>query len=120
MVRVFKYPFPVLLAPVDTEAFKANGANPLLRWQSVGNLAQDEYYEITIERLWQNKPYYAGSDWTKETEYIVPKAIVLNTSDIDTYTWWVTVKRLTGTNSNGNKIGEAVSPPSESRTFTWK
>jgi len=118
--KVLKYPAVVLVAPVDRAGFSADGANPLLRWQPVGQLAPDEYYEVTIERTWQNQPYYAGSDWTKETEYLVPKAIVLNTSDIDTYTWWVTVKRLTGTNSAGNKIGEALSPPSEARTFTWK
>lgn len=119
-VKEYKYPAPVLTAPVDTEVFTAEGGNPLLQWRPVGQLAADEYYEVTIERTWQNKPYYAGSDWVKETEYIVPKAIVLHTSDIDTYTWWVTVKRLVGTNSSGGKVGEAVSPPSESRTFTWK
>lgn len=113
------YPAPTLIAPANTESFDAGGT-PVLRWQGVGTLAPDEYYEVTIERIWQNAPYYAGSDWTKESEYIVPKAIVLNTSDSDQYTWWVTIKRLTGTDASGNKKGEALSLPSESRTFTWK
>jgi hypothetical protein len=119
VVTGHKYSAPVLIAPVDSEFFTTDGI-PVLRWAPVGELAPDEYYEVTIERTWQSKPYYAGSDWTKDSEYIVPKTIVLNTSDTDQYTWWVTVKRLTGTNSSGGKIGEALSPPSETRTFTWK
>lgn len=118
-VAADKYPPPALLIPSDSESFTSEG-QPVLRWERVGELAPDEYYEVTIERIWQNDPYYAGSDWTRDAEYIVPKTIVLNTSDTGVYTWWVTVKRLTGTNSGGGKVGEPVSPPSESRTFTWQ
>lgn len=115
----FKYPPVKLLVPVDTEAFTGDRA-PLLRWESVGELDPDEYYEVTIRRTWQGEPYYAGSDWVKEPQYLVPIELVYDTSDLDEYTWWVTVKRQTGTNESGGKVGKPLSPPSEKRTFIWK
>lgn len=111
-----KYDPPVLEAPVNQEVF-ASDVRPLLRWHAVP-LAEDEYYEVTIERLWQNQPYYAGSEWLRESELLVP-SFVLGTSDTNQYTWWVTIKRQTGTTSAGGRVGEPVSPPSEQRTFTW-
>lgn len=112
----FRYGAPTLLAPVDQEAF--SGDVPILRWEAVV-LGPDEYYEVTIERFWQDQPYYAGSDWLREPQMVVP-TFVRGTSDTHQYTWWVTVKRLTGTNAAGGKIGEAISPPSQQRTFTWQ
>lgn len=115
----FKYPPVKLLVPVNTESFMKDRA-PLLRWESVGQLGPDEYYEVTISRTWQGEPYYAGSDWVQEPQYLVPAELVYGTSDLDEYTWWVTVKRQTGTNESGGKVGEPLSPPSEKRTFIWK
>jgi hypothetical protein len=115
-VQAFSYAAPKLLAPVDQEGFGSNG--PVLRWEAVP-LGPDEYYEVTIERFWQDQPYYAGSDWVKEPQMTLP-TFVRGTSDTHQYTWWVTVKRLTGTNAAGGKVGEAISPPSEQRTFTWQ
>lgn len=111
-----KYGAPQLAIPVDQELFGAD-TQPILRWATVP-LAEDEYFEVTIERLWQNQPFYSGSDWLKEPEMLVP-TFVRGTSDTDQYTWWVTIKRLTGSNSAGGKVGEAISPPSEQRTFIW-
>lgn len=115
----FKYPPVKLLVPVNTESFTKD-REPLLRWESVGELAPDEYYEVTISRTWQDEPYYAGSDWVKEPQYLVPAELVYGTSDLDEYTWWVTVKRQTDTNESGGKVGEPLSPPSAKRTFIWK
>lgn len=115
----FKYPPVTLSVPVNTESFPQDRA-PLLKWESVGELAPDEYYEVTIMRTWQGEPYYAGSDWVKESQYLVPKELVHGTSDLGEYTWWVTVKRQTSTNASGGKVGTPLSPPSEKRTFVWK
>lgn len=110
-----KYPAPTLDIPVNQEIF--GDAQPLLRW-SGQPLAENEYYEVTIERLWQNQPYYSGSEWVQGTELLVP-TFVRGTSDTNQYVWWVTIKRLTGTNTAGGKVGESLSPPSEQRTFIW-
>lgn len=110
-----KYTAPALDIPVDQEIF--GDAQPLLRW-SGGPLGEGEYYEVTIERLWQNQPYYSGSEWVQASELLVP-TFVRGTSDTNQYVWWVTIKRLTGTNTAGGKVGEALSPPSEQRTFIW-
>ena len=109
------YSAPRLLGPSDGVSF--TDAPPVLQWEPV-SLRQDEYFEITIERFWQEQPYYSGSDWVQEPQFAVP-SFVRGTSDTNQYTWWVTIKRLTGTNAAGGKVGEAISPPSEQRTFTW-
>lgn len=112
----FTYEAPTLLEPSDGHVVFGNSP-PTLRWEGPP-LAEDEWYEVTIERLWQNQPYYAGSDWTKSTTLSVP-TFVRGSSDTRHYTWWVTIKRLTGSNAAGGKVGEALSPPSQQRTFTW-
>ncbi len=115
-VQTFRYEAPRLTVPANRDTFSNDP--PTLRWEPVP-LGPDEYYEVTIERLWQNQPYYAGSDWVREPQMAVP-SFVRGTSDTTHYTWWVTIKRLTGTNAAGGKVGEAISPPSEQRTFTWQ
>ncbi len=106
---------PRLVAPDDSATLDSDA--PLLEWQGP-SLTDDQYYEVIIERLWQNQPYYIGSEWVQKPRFEVP-SIVRGTSDTDQYTWWVTIKQLTGTNTAGSKVGEAISPPSEQRTFTW-
>ncbi len=115
MAQGFKYAAPTLLAPASGITFA--GAPPILEWEGSA-LDEDEYFEVTIERIWQNQPYYAGSDWTRETFLVVPD-FVRGSSDTYHYTWWVTIKRQLGTNAAGGRMGEALSPPSEQRTFTW-
>ncbi|MDQ4075245.1 MAG: hypothetical protein M3220_03245 [Chloroflexota bacterium] len=111
----FKYDAPTLQSPTDEAVFSQD--EPMLRWERVP-LAEDEYYEVMIERLWQGEPYYLGSEWLKEPHLEVPD-FVRGTSDSEQYTWWVTIKRQTGTNVAGGRVGEPISPPSEQRTFTW-
>jgi hypothetical protein len=111
-----KYPAPRLIFEDGTRRY-GEGAFPILTWEPMAaGLGADEYYEVTIERNWQNRPFYAGSDWTKETEFY-PQ--VFGTSDNNRYTWWVTVKLFTGFDSHGGNVGVPISPPSEQRTFEW-
>jgi hypothetical protein len=111
-----KYPAPKLTFDDGTIRY-GEGAVPILTWQPVASeLGANEYYEVTIERNWQNQPFYAGSDWTKQTEFY-PQ--VFGTSDSNRYAWWVTVKLFTGHDSHGGKVGVPISPPSEQRTFEW-
>ncbi len=93
---------------------------PLLQWEAVGELGEDEYYNVTIYRPWQGQPYFAGSDWTKDTEFIPNYDVVINTSDKDNlYSWSVTVMRLTEEVEGEGKKGVPISPPSETRSFYW-
>ncbi len=112
----FKYAAPELTAPTEQVVISAQ-AVPILEWEPYP-LQEDEWYDVTIERMWQDQPYYAGSDWTKEPTLVVP-TFVWGTSDTGEYRWWVTIKRMTGSNASGGKVGTAISPPSEQRTFTW-
>jgi len=116
----FKYAAPEIIGPEDGARFGKN-YKPILEWRPVAaGLAPDEYYEVTIERTWQGKLYYAGSDWTRDTRFIPSPDVVRGTSDLGDYHWWVVVKRLTGTDEHGGKQGVALSPPSKRYTFYWK
>jgi hypothetical protein len=116
----FKYAAPEIIGPEDGARFGKN-YKPILEWRPVAvALAPDEYYEVTIERTWQGRQYYAGSDWTRETRFIPSPDVVRGTSDLGDYHWRVVVKRLTGTDERGGKRGVALSPPSKRYTFYWK
>jgi len=111
-----KYPAPKLTFDDGTIRY-GEGAVPILTWDPVTpELGANEYYEVTIERNWQNQPFYAGSDWTKQMEFY-PQ--VFGTSDNHKYAWWVTVKLFTGYDSHDGKVGVPISPPSEQRIFEW-
>lgn len=111
-----KYPAPKLTFDDGTIRY-GEGALHILTWEPVTlELGPDEYYEVTIERNYQNRPNYSGSDWTKETQ-LTP--YVFGSSDNHKYTWFVTVVRLIGYDSHGGKVGAPISPPSEQRIFEW-
>ncbi len=116
----FKYEAPQIIGPEDGATF-GRSYKPILEWLPVATeLPPDEYYEVTIERTWQGKLYYAGSDWVRDTRFIPSDRVVRGTSDQEDYVWWVVVKRLAGTDEQGGKQGVALSPPSKRSTFYWK
>lgn len=116
----FKYEAPQIIGPEDGATF-GRSYKPILEWLPVATeLPPDEYYEVTIERTWQGKLYYAGSDWARDTRFIPSDRVVRGTSDQEDYVWWVVVKRLAGTDEQGGKQGVALSPPSKRSTFYWK
>jgi len=121
--EVVKYPPPALQEPPDEQPVPWN-STVLLKWSSVGELAENEYYHVHLER----RPRTAEEEWygdyvfTKETEYraqgtfIAPFHPAAATGTGVVY-WWVRVVEKIGEDENGKPIGVDVSPSSEERTL---
>jgi hypothetical protein len=118
-----KYEAPILLEPNDSRSVDWN-STLLFKWTSVGELDEDEYYHLHIER----PPPIEGIEWwgdyvfTKDTQYVLNKAFMVpfhlakEHGAAPAY-WWVRVVRKTGEDENGKPIGVDVGLPSERRTL---
>jgi len=118
-----KYPPPALQEPPNGQPVPWN-STVLLKWSSVGELAENEYYHVHLER----RPRTAEEEWygdyiyTKETEYraqgtfIAPFHPAAATGTGVVY-WWVRVVEKIGEDENGKPLGVDVSPSSEERTL---
>jgi LysM repeat protein len=103
---------PVLLIPADG-AVITSGRDVLLTWTSVGTLAKNQWYVVTLQT-----PGSAGAIapfWTKGSSWRVPNDFKPSGRAPAVVVWQVQV--LTG--SPGNP-GEPASPPSASRRFRWQ
>lgn len=117
------YPPPALLDPPDGRPVTWKDA-VLLKWSSVGKLAEDEYYHLHLERrpAGEGQEWYGDYVYTKESEYWVEAAFLspfhppegLEAAEVY---WWVRVVRKTGEDENGKPIGVDIGAPSEERTL---
>lgn len=123
LTGVMLYPPPSLLEPPQNQPV-AWGSTMLLQWSSVGELAEDQYYHVHLER----RPKTAGQEWygdyvfTKETQlraevpFLAPFHPSIEHGQATVY-WWVWVVQKTGEDENGKPIGVDISPYSEERTL---
>ena len=117
------YPPPALLDPPDGRPVSWK-SSVLLKWSSVGELAEDEYYHLHLER----RPAGEGQEWygdyvfTKEPQYWAEVAFLAPFHPPQevgkaTVYWWVWVVRKTGEDENGKPIGVDIGAQSEERTL---
>jgi hypothetical protein len=117
------YPPPALLDPPDGRPVSWQ-STVILEWSSVGDLAEDEYYHLHMER----RPATAGEDWygdyvyTKDTSYLAEEDFLApfhQSADRGEATiyWWVRVVRKTGEDENGKPTGVDIGAHSEERTL---
>jgi hypothetical protein len=118
-----KYPAPVLVDPPNNRPVSWNGELTLI-WEPVGELAEDEYYHVHLER----PPKTEAVDWwgdyvyTKDTElvlqspFLAPFHYAAEHGHAVVY-WWVRVVRKTGEDEAGKPLGVDLSAPSEKRTL---
>jgi hypothetical protein len=103
---------PALLVPED-DAVITSARGTLLTWTSVGTLAKDQWYVVTLET-----PGSQGAIapfWTKGSSWRVPAELRPAGRTPIVVVWQVQV--LTG--SPGNP-GKPASPPSTARKFRWE
>lgn len=119
----FKYPPPVLLEPPSNRPVSWK-STVLLIWSSVGELAEDEYYHVHLER----RPRAEGEEWygdyvyTKDTQFVADAPFLApfhppTSSREGVVYWWVRVVRKTGEDDAGKPIGVDIGAPSEERTL---
>jgi hypothetical protein len=117
------YPPPALLDPPNDRPVTWK-STVLLKWSSVGELAEDEYYHLHLER----RPAREGQEWygdyvyTKEPEYLAEVAFLAPFHAPEevgkaTVYWWVRVVRKTGEDENGKPTGVDIGAHSEERTL---
>ncbi len=120
----FKYPPPVLLEPPNNRPVSWK-STVLLVWEPVGELAEDEYYHVHLERPPKpgtDQEWYGDYVFTKDTQFLVEGAFLdpfhlPQNQGYGVVYWWVRVVRKIGEDENGKPIGVDISPPSEKRTF---
>jgi hypothetical protein len=101
-----------LLTPGDG-AIITSADSLLLTWTSVGVLAPDEWYVVTL--MSPEKETALANWWTKSTTWRLPTEFRPSGSAGHDYTWRVQVRR-----GGVDKPGEAASPSSATRRFTWR
>jgi hypothetical protein len=110
---------PLLLEPEDGKVFVGEAEKIVLRWESVGALAEDEWYAVSLRYLQDGQILYSGHQ-VKKNEWQLPAEFFFAKADPPerAYQWDVTLVRV----ESGPKgeIGIDISPRSESRTFYWK
>lgn len=113
-----KYGKPQLINPPDDSLFAGQFAEVFLQWEPVGELAPDEYYDLTIMHLFADEPKYDGSLRTRETRVQITQDIGVGEAGGDRFYWWVTVRKDNTASSSGG-LDTAVSLRSDARTFVW-
>ncbi len=111
----FVYMAPRLLNPEPYALYAGEFAEIILDWESVGALAENEYYDVTIRYFMGEEPRYWGSGLIKETSWRVPLQAGYGQAGKDELAWWVTVRVATGADQS-----QPISPASEERTLIWK
>jgi len=113
------YPAPALLIPANGQVFRGVDAIIVLNWASVGILAEDEWYVLSLRYEAQGAAQ-PPSVWTRTTSWRVP-ADLYPPSEVERRLlhWDVTVMRQTGTRPDGTPEGVAISPASAVRKFYW-
>jgi RNA polymerase subunit RPABC4/transcription elongation factor Spt4 len=113
---------PVLVSPPDGEIFVGREQSVVLIWESVGLLAEDEWYAVRLS--WSENGAFSqrGGNNLKETSWQIPADFYWGKADHETgraYEWYVYVEQVTET-EDGRRVGEPVSPPSETRVLYWQ
>ncbi|MEJ2560327.1 MAG: hypothetical protein P8186_29745, partial [Anaerolineae bacterium] len=109
-----RFPAPVLRSPLDGEVLVGRGQFVVLRWESVGPLAEDEWYAVRLSWSENGTIAQRGGNNLKETSWQIPADFYWGKADQETgraYEWYVYIERVTET-EDGQKVGEPVSPPS--------
>ncbi|MCX6031225.1 MAG: LysM peptidoglycan-binding domain-containing protein [Chloroflexi bacterium] len=112
LVPVSGYRAPALLTPGDG-SLQTSGDDLLLSWTSVGILAKDEWYVVTLTVPGNANPL--APYWTKATTWRLPRDYRPAVESAAELTWRVQV--ISGT---PGKPGTPASPASTPRTFTWR
>lgn len=114
-----KYRAPKLLDPPPENRVSWR-SRVLLKWASVGELGQDEYYRLEFDRppTTEGMEPYGDYVFVKDNEYLWERAALAPfhppevQGDAQVY-WWVRVVRKTGEDENGKPVGIDISPPSD-------
>jgi LysM repeat protein len=113
------YPAPNLLLPQDGSPFSLADDTITLQWAAVGQLRDNEYYQVSVEDVTEGSGSRRIVDYVKDTKYIVPLTLRPNSSTPHVMRWWVQPVRQAGITPDGDPRYESGGAVSAKRTFTW-
>jgi LysM repeat protein len=103
---------PALLTPADGAVLTGQD-NVLLNWTSVGILKPDQWYVVTLKKNESNES--AVTWWTKGTTWRLGSEYRGTAQAGVDFTWRVQVRA-----GSAEQPGDAASPASAERRFTWR
>ena len=94
----------------------------MLSWEPAGKLAEDEWYAVRLS--WSENGSFSqrGGNNLKGTSWRIPADFYYGKADHATgraYEWYVYVEQVTEA-EDGQRVGEPVSPFSETRVLYWQ
>jgi LysM repeat protein len=116
------YPAPNLLLPRDGESFSLAEDSVSLQWASVGELREDEFYQVSVEDVTESS---TGSgrrlivNYVKDTHFVVPASLRPSGSNVHVFRWWVEPVRLSTDSTGGEPRYLPAGAGSERYTFSW-
>lgn len=111
------YEAVTLLLPLHESHIVGNSIPVLLQWLSMGILANEETYRITVEQVGGSIRH--GPIFIKATGLHLPIELFPPADDPNrTFEWTVTVVRQVGVGNDGNPVYNVISP-SIMRHFDW-
>jgi LysM repeat protein len=113
------YPAPNLLLPQDGAAFTLANDTVTLQWASVGQLGENEYYQVTIVDITDGTGLRKIVDVVTDTKYIIPSNFRPTESTPHIIRWWVTTIRDLGITGSGEPQYVSAGAESNKRDFTW-
>ncbi|MBX7236336.1 MAG: protein phosphatase 2C domain-containing protein [Caldilineales bacterium] len=112
------YPAPILTDPEDNAEFRGRETPIRLQWRSVGALAADEVYVVTIDFPHEGAIWH-DSQVSTATEVMVPVHVYDNLGGDRRLSWRVAVWRQPVVR-DGLPVGTRVGGESAGREFVWK
>ncbi len=103
------YSAPKLIGPPDGTVFTSGEYERIiLEWEGPGELAKDEYYDVTVLHFFDEQEIYWGTN-TQETQLQLSPTIGYGRADQDIFHWFVTIRRAESIDAEGKPDGPPIS-----------
>ena len=113
------YPAPNLLLPQDGASFTLSNDSIPLQWAVVGELRENEFYQVTVEDITEGSGRQKIVDYVKDTKYVVPTGLRPQESIAHIFRWWVVAVRQVGSDSDDEPRYSMAGSASLMRYFSW-
>jgi tetratricopeptide (TPR) repeat protein len=114
-----RFPTPQLIGPENgRKFFEGDAVRIILQWESVGPLAENEWYQVVLVFFKSAEVQYQGNR-IKETKWLIPEYLYHQADQPERpYYWNVTVVQV-DQDPDGKETSIARSPQSETWVFYW-